>query len=134
VQVIQGVYQGVTTSELDNLAAETAAMMTTRHPDFGLLAARIAVSNLHKMTKKQVRAPLQGMPAQQPSRNAFTTSGAVLGGHERLVHVREPEDWQAFSARVSGDARHLHQGAARSHWLGAGSCNSRERANGAVCC
>lgn len=51
-KVTQGVYKGVTTSELDNLAAETAAHMTSKHPDYGLLAARIAVSNLHKSTKK----------------------------------------------------------------------------------
>lgn len=38
--------------ELDNLAAETAACLTTKHPDYALLAARIAVSNLHKETKK----------------------------------------------------------------------------------
>ena len=47
-----GLYDGVTTSELDNLAAETAATMTTAHPDYAKLAARIAVSNLHKNTKK----------------------------------------------------------------------------------
>jgi ribonucleoside-diphosphate reductase alpha subunit len=51
-KVCQGVYKGVTTSELDELAAETAAHMSARHPDYGLLAARIAVSNLHKNTKK----------------------------------------------------------------------------------
>jgi ribonucleoside-diphosphate reductase subunit M1 len=45
-------YPGVTTVELDNLAAETAATMTTKHPDYATLAARIAVSNLHKETKK----------------------------------------------------------------------------------
>lgn len=52
MKVISGVYEGVTTVELDNLAAETAATMTTKHPDYALLAARIAVSNLHKETKK----------------------------------------------------------------------------------
>lgn len=51
-RVISGVYPGVTTIELDNLAAETAASMTTVHPDYASLAARIAVSNLHKQTKK----------------------------------------------------------------------------------
>lgn len=51
-KVIQGIYEGVTTTELDNLAAETAASFTTRHPDFAVLAARIAVSNLHKNTLK----------------------------------------------------------------------------------
>ncbi|KAK3576877.1 hypothetical protein CHS0354_012932 [Potamilus streckersoni] len=52
LKVINGLYQGVTTVELDNLAAETAATMTVKHPDYALLAARIAVSNLHKETKK----------------------------------------------------------------------------------
>ncbi len=51
-KVIQGLYDGVTTTQLDNLAAETAASMTTKHPEFTILAARIAISNLHKQTKK----------------------------------------------------------------------------------
>ncbi|KRX90605.1 Ribonucleoside-diphosphate reductase large subunit [Trichinella pseudospiralis] len=51
-KVIAGLYQGVTTVELDNLAAEISATMTTKHPDYAILAARIAVSNLHKETKK----------------------------------------------------------------------------------
>jgi ribonucleoside-diphosphate reductase subunit M1 len=52
LKVISGLYPGVTTVELDTLAAETAAMMTTHHPDYAILAARIAISNLHKETKK----------------------------------------------------------------------------------
>ena len=51
-KVIQGVYNGVTTSELDELAAQTAAYCATQHPDFSRLAARISVSNLHKSTNK----------------------------------------------------------------------------------
>lgn len=51
-RVIDGLYDGVTTEELDHLAAETAASMTTKHPDYATLAARIAVSNLHKKTSK----------------------------------------------------------------------------------
>ncbi|WP_250630670.1 ribonucleoside-diphosphate reductase subunit alpha [Rhodoflexus caldus] len=51
-RVIQGMYDKITTVELDNLAAETAASMTTRHPDYAVLAARIAISNLHKETSK----------------------------------------------------------------------------------
>ncbi|MEO6520137.1 MAG: ribonucleoside-diphosphate reductase subunit alpha [Mucilaginibacter sp.] len=51
-KVIEGLYDGVTTSELDSLAAETAASLTTKHPDYALLASRIAVSNLHKNTIK----------------------------------------------------------------------------------
>lgn len=52
MRVIEGLYDGVTTSELDNLASEVAATMTTSHPDYAKLAARISVSNLHKNTKK----------------------------------------------------------------------------------
>ncbi|MEN7550925.1 ribonucleoside-diphosphate reductase subunit alpha [Rapidithrix thailandica] len=51
-KVIEGLYDGVTTVELDHLAAETAASLTTRHPDYAILAARIAISNLHKVTSK----------------------------------------------------------------------------------
>jgi ribonucleoside-diphosphate reductase alpha subunit len=52
MKVINGLYDGVTTQELDNLAAEISATLTTRHPDFAKLAARLAVSNLHKTTSK----------------------------------------------------------------------------------
>lgn len=52
MKVIEGLYDGVTTTELDNLAAEIAATLTTKHPDYSLLASRIAISNLHKTTKK----------------------------------------------------------------------------------
>ena len=52
MKVIEGLYDGVTTTILDNLAAETAASLTTNHPDYALLASRIAVSNLHKNTTK----------------------------------------------------------------------------------
>ncbi|MCR9250871.1 MAG: ribonucleoside-diphosphate reductase subunit alpha [bacterium] len=51
-KVIDGLYDGVSTTDLDNLAAETAASMTTKHPDFAKLAARIAISNLHKVTSQ----------------------------------------------------------------------------------
>jgi ribonucleoside-diphosphate reductase alpha chain len=60
-KVIEGVYDGVTTTELDNLAAETAASLTTRHPDFALLASRIAISNLHKNTKKSFSETMQDL-------------------------------------------------------------------------
>jgi ribonucleoside-diphosphate reductase alpha chain len=51
-KVVEGIYDGVSTTELDNLAAETAASLTTKHPDYALLASRIAISNLHKNTTK----------------------------------------------------------------------------------
>ena len=52
MRVIEGLYDGVSTSELDNLASEISATMTTTHPDYAQLAARISVSNLHKNTKQ----------------------------------------------------------------------------------
>ncbi|WP_297517051.1 ribonucleoside-diphosphate reductase subunit alpha [Flavobacterium sp.] len=61
MRVIEGLYDGVTTSELDNLAAETAAAMTVTHPDYALLAARIAISNLHKNTKKSFSETMNDM-------------------------------------------------------------------------
>ncbi|SIQ69502.1 MULTISPECIES: ribonucleoside-diphosphate reductase subunit alpha [Pontibacter] len=51
-KVIDGIYDGVSTIELDNLAAETAASLTTKHPDYAVLAARVAISSLHKVTSK----------------------------------------------------------------------------------
>lgn len=60
-KVISGIYDGVTTVELDNLAAETAASLTTIHPDFAKLAARIAISNLHKTTSKSFSNTMKRM-------------------------------------------------------------------------
>ncbi|HEY6142349.1 MAG TPA: ribonucleoside-diphosphate reductase subunit alpha [Flavobacterium sp.] len=61
MRVIEGLYDGVTTSELDNLAAETAASMTIAHPDYAQLAARIAISNLHSNTKKSFSETMNEM-------------------------------------------------------------------------
>ena len=61
MRVIEGLYDGVSTSELDNLASETAASMTVAHPDYAQLAARIAVSNLHKNTKKSFSETMKEM-------------------------------------------------------------------------
>lgn len=60
-KVIDGLYDGVSTIELDNLAAETAATMTTRHPDFAKLAARISISNLHKVTETSFSTTMKRM-------------------------------------------------------------------------
>ncbi|EIN12822.1 ribonucleotide reductase alpha subunit [Punctularia strigosozonata HHB-11173 SS5] len=80
-KVIAGVYPGVTTVELDNLASETAAYLTTKHPDYATLAARIAVSNLHKETKKSFSSvirdlytyvnPKNGRPAGMISKETY---------------------------------------------------------------
>lgn len=58
-KVVEGIYEGVATTELDNLAAETAASLTTYHPDYALLASRIAISNLHKNTIKSFSKTMQ---------------------------------------------------------------------------
>ncbi len=80
-KVIEGLYDGVTTAELDNLAAEVSASMTTVHPDYAILAARIAVSNLHKTTSSsfsntmkhlyEYRDPKTGEPAALISRETY---------------------------------------------------------------
>lgn len=61
MKVIEGIYDGVSTSDLDNLAAEVAAAKTIDHPDYALLASRIAVSNLHKETKKTFSEVMEDM-------------------------------------------------------------------------
>jgi len=91
MKVIQGVYDGVATSALDDLAAETAAYLTTQHPDYSRLAARISVSNLHKMTEKsfsnvmdrlhQYVDPRTKMPAPLISDKVFDI---IMANKERL--------------------------------------------------
>src|SRR6187549_823882 len=58
-KTIEGIYEGVPTTELDNLAAETAASLTITHPDYAILASRIADSNLHKNTVKTFSATMR---------------------------------------------------------------------------
>jgi hypothetical protein len=80
-KVIVGVFNGVTTVELDDLASQTAAYMTTQHPDYARLAARIAVSNLHKMTDKSFAATmrkLNGYVDPKTSKPAALVSDEVL--------------------------------------------------------
>jgi ribonucleoside-diphosphate reductase alpha chain len=60
-KTIEGIYEGVPTTELDNLAAETAASLTITHPDYAILASRIAVSNLHKNTIKSFSATMRAL-------------------------------------------------------------------------
>jgi ribonucleoside-diphosphate reductase alpha subunit len=68
-KVSQGIYKGVNTSDLDNLAAETCAYMNIVHPDYSKLAARIAVTNLHKMTKQSFFETIQDLYAMKDSSN-----------------------------------------------------------------
>ena len=60
-KTIEGIYAGVPTTELDNLAAETAASLIPKHPDYSVLASRIAVSKLHKSTKKKFSETIQDL-------------------------------------------------------------------------
>src|ERR1700710_2557316 len=73
-KVIEGLFDGVTTSELDNLAAETAASLTTKHPDYALLASRIAVSNLHKNTIKSFSETMKLLYYYVDSKNGKNAS------------------------------------------------------------
>ena len=75
-KVIAGLYDGVTTSELDNLAAETAASLATMHPDYAVLAARIAVSNLHKNTTKSFSETIQKL---------YDNTDANTGKHSPII-------------------------------------------------
>ena len=65
-KVISGLYNGVTTAQLDELASETAAYASTQHPDYSTLAARISVSNLHKATLKSFSETMTSSPAHPP--------------------------------------------------------------------
>mmetsp|Transcript_36659 Transcript_36659/g.61793 ORF Transcript_36659/g.61793 Transcript_36659/m.61793 type:complete len:829 (+) Transcript_36659:123-2609(+) len=83
-KVTAGVYRGVTTSELDELAAEQAASMTSMHPDYALLAARIAVSNLHKNTLKSFSQTIQLMKDHINPRNN-TPSSLIAQQHYDII-------------------------------------------------
>ncbi|CAH1002275.1 hypothetical protein LEM8419_03194 [Neolewinella maritima] len=85
-KVIQGLYNGVTTIELDNLAAETAASMSTVHPDYAQLAARIAISNLHKETDKSFSATMEGLYNYVDPK---TGDAAGLIGEETMQVIRD---------------------------------------------
>ena len=99
-KVIQGLYDGVTTATLDNLAAETAAAMSVQHPDYGILAARISLSNLHKNTDKSFSAtmralyeyvdPKTGKPASLLAKDTYETiwkNRQILD--KAIVHERD---------------------------------------------
>ncbi len=88
-KVIQGLYDGVTTTELDNLAAETAASMAAQHPDYAQLAARIAISNLHKNTDKSFS---KTMRALYDYIDPKTGEQAGLIGDETIQIIEENKD------------------------------------------
>jgi len=89
MKVINGLYDGVSTHELDNLAAEIAATMTTRHPDFAKLAARIAVSNLHKTTSKSFSNTMKRL---------YTHVDAKTGQNAPMI---SKETWRTIKANAA---------------------------------
>ncbi|CAN6279683.1 unnamed protein product [Urochloa humidicola] len=70
-KVCTGVYKGVTTSQIGELAAETAAAMTASHPDYASLAGRIAVSNLHKNTMNSFSETVKVLYMHQDERSGL---------------------------------------------------------------
>ncbi|MCL4105826.1 UNVERIFIED_CONTAM: hypothetical protein GTU68_012464 [Idotea baltica] len=89
MKVIEGVYDRVNTTELDNLAAETAASMTTKHPDYAILAARIAISNLHKQTEKSFSTTMENLLGYIDPK---TDSPAPLISEETMAVIRKHAD------------------------------------------
>jgi ribonucleoside-diphosphate reductase alpha chain len=75
-KVIDGLYDGVTTTELDNLAAEVCASLTVKHPEYAILAARIAISNLHKTTSQSFSNTMKRL---------YTYINPKTGGNASLI-------------------------------------------------
>ncbi len=88
-KVIQGLFDGVKTTELDNLAAETAASMAAKHPDYAILAARIAVSNLHKNTEKSFSVTMENLFNYIDTKTGET---AGLISEETIETIRQNAD------------------------------------------
>lgn len=143
-KVCRGVFPGVTTAQLDELAADTAAYMNSRHTDYGRLAGRIAVSNLHKCTSKSFSAVMQMMathtitvngksvaaPLLRPEVNAFVQENAVVLD-SAMVYSRDFEfDFFAlktlerqhyltrFGKKIVERPQHMYMRVACSIWLG----------------
>jgi hypothetical protein len=110
MKVINGLYDGVSTQELDNLAAEIAATMTTRHPDFAKLAARIAVSNLHKVTSKSFSNTMKRLYTYvdpKTGQNAPLISKETWKViHEMLLNSMKPFFTIVISATITSDLKH----------------------------
>ena len=75
-KVIEGLYDGITTQELDELSAQTSAYLSTKHPDFSILAGRLAVSNLHRNTESSFSKNIKAM---------YRYHNAETGKHSPLV-------------------------------------------------
>ena len=94
MRVIEGVYDGVTTTELDNLAAEVAATNAVTHPDYASLASRIAVSNLHKATKKSFAETMEQLHTYL---DPITGAVASLVATDVIEIIRENAEYLRLS-------------------------------------
>ncbi|MEH0158619.1 ribonucleoside-diphosphate reductase subunit alpha [Limibacter armeniacum] len=109
-KVIMGLYDGVTTTELDSLAAEIAASMTTKHPDFAQLAARISISNLHKTTSQSFSStikrlynyidPKTGENAALISKDAYEVIRANAKRLDEAIHYDRDYDFDYFGFKT----------------------------------
>ncbi|GAA4831889.1 ribonucleoside-diphosphate reductase subunit alpha [Algivirga pacifica] len=109
-KVIMGLYDGVTTTELDNLAAETAAALATRHPDFSKLAARISISNLHKTTSQSFSStakrlynyidPKNGENAALISKEAYEVIRANAKRLDEAIDYQKDYDFDYFGFKT----------------------------------
>jgi ribonucleoside-diphosphate reductase alpha chain len=73
-QVLARIVDGIKTAELDELAAQMAASLCTAHPDWGTLAARIAVSNHHKSTPAKFSDVVKALSTQVMPKTGETVS------------------------------------------------------------
>lgn len=89
MKVIEGIYDGVSTTDLDNLAAEVAAARTIDHPDYALLASRIAVSNLHKETKKSFSEVVEDLYAYIDPKTGQNASLVAEDVYQIIMDNRE---------------------------------------------
>ena len=89
LKVTQGIYDGITTNELDTLAAETAASLVTTHPDYAKLAGRLAVSNLHKTTPKKFSQSIKELYSFVESKTGKETSLIANDVYQFVIQNKE---------------------------------------------
>lgn len=88
-RTINGLFDGITTDELDNLSAEVSAYMTSVHPDYARLAGRIAVANLHRSTSDSFMETFETLYNYE---NEYTKEKQPLISDEIFAFAREHKD------------------------------------------
>ena len=88
-RTINGLFDGITTEELDNLSAEVSAYMTSVHPDYARLAGRIAVANLQRSTSDSFMETVEKLYG---FKNEFTGEKQPLVSEEFYQYAREYKD------------------------------------------